>query len=219
MTKTKPGGARSTHHINHKVTQSAFRAFDYAGEAGHPLNWYVVINLRDETAQAAATAFGKILHKFRDWLTNKRKTVLGCPGPIYVYAFENPSGEHVHVNWVVHIPPGWEREFDKKLRGWIRKVQGPAEPYDLSIQPINQRYAKKLAKYVLKGTDPRYVDHFHLRDEHKPQGEVWGKRAGISQAIGRKARKKAGFHPGKRSYRPAGSATEKAGHVVDEAAI
>jgi hypothetical protein len=43
-------------------------------------------------------------------------------------------------------------------------------------------------KYIFKGTDPDYVQHFHLQELHAPQGVVHGKRAGISQAIAIKAR-------------------------------
>jgi hypothetical protein len=42
--------------------------------------------------QGAVTAFEKVRHKFRDWLTYRsKKAGLHLP-PVYVYVFENPDG-------------------------------------------------------------------------------------------------------------------------------
>jgi hypothetical protein len=192
---------RPTKHINRRVTQSAFRAFDFAAAENRALNTYVVLNLKDGPTGGAA-AFRQVRHKFRDWLTHKRQSGR-LPAeelkPSYVYALESPDG-HTHVNWAVHVPPPLEAEFKKKLSAWIKKVQGELRPFDLHIAPIKEKSAKRLAKYIMKGTDPLYVQHFHLQDVHAPQGEVWGRRAGVSQAIGIKARKRADFHPGRRHY-------------------
>jgi hypothetical protein len=192
---------RASDHINRRVTQSAFRAFDYAKVAGRPLNTYAVINLRDVAEQAAATAFERIRHKFRDWLGRRTRKAGQPVPPTYVFAFENPTG-HVHVNWAVHIPLHLAAEFQSKLHRWVEKVQGKVGPCDIDTQPINDAYAKRLAKYIFKGTDPLFVSHFHLQDVHEPQGKIWGRRAAISQAIGIRARKKAGFKPTRRPYIP-----------------
>jgi hypothetical protein len=103
----------------------------------------------------------------------------------------------MHVNWAIHIPAGMEAEFRRKLNHWLVRIQGPTQPTDINVQPIAARYAKRLAKYIFKGADPVYVRHFFLQDVHAPQGTVHGKRAGISQAIGIKARQRANFHPGR----------------------
>jgi hypothetical protein len=67
-------------------------------------------------------------------------------------------------------------------------------------------YEKRLAKYVVKGTDERSIRHFYLQDVHAPQGTIIGRRTGISRSIGAKARKLAKFHPGKRRpYVPVGA--------------
>lgn len=198
------GGARQTEHINRRVTQSGFRAFDYAAASRRPLNTYVVLHLRDTPTQSAETAFTRIRHKYRDWLAYRaRKTGEKVP-PVYVYVFENPEGR-LHVNWPVHVPTGCGDEFEQKLRSWVEKVQGVLGPRDLHIGPIDPQRAKRLAKYVFKGTDPLYVRHFHLQDVHAPQGVVYGRRAAISQAIGIRARQRANFHPGRRAYSPPNS--------------
>jgi hypothetical protein len=193
---------RETEHINRRVTQSAFRAFDYAKVAGQRLNTYVVINIRDKMECGATTAFEKIRHKFRDWLGRRTRMVGSHVPPIYVFAFENPNG-HIHVNWAVHIPESLAAEFAIKLHKWVEKVQGKVGPFDIHIQAIDAAYDKRLAKYIFKGTDPHFKHHFHLQDIHEPQGKIWGRRAAVSQAIGIRARKKADFKPFRRTYVPA----------------
>lgn len=184
------------------MSQSIFRAFDYAIAIGTPLNIYVVIVLIDRATKSAAAVFADIRQRYRNWLSYRLKKA-GREGeaPAYIYAIENPNGNH-HANWAVHIPPGLEQEFLAKLPRWIERAQGECRPYDLKACPIKQSHAKRLAKYIVKGTDPAFVDHFFLTDLAAPQGEVWGKRAGVSPSLGHSARKAAAFHPGRgRHYR------------------
>jgi hypothetical protein len=171
----------------------------------------VVINLRGDVSHDASTIFANIRERFRNWLAHKRKKDSRIPPPMGVHTFENPDG-HMHVNWVVHVPPGHEREFERKARRWVERAHGASEPFDVVIKPITHT-PKSLAKYILKGTDPRFVDHFFLGEVAAPQGEVWGRRAGISQAVGIRARKKAGFKPRRgRRYQPP-AITAPAGHA------
>ena len=205
-----------TIHVNRRVTQSGFRAFDYARACGRRLNTYVVVNLPDKAEQGAVTAFRRIRHKFRDWLANCAAKLGFRVPPTYVYVFENPDGS-MHVNWAVHVPAPLKCEFAKKLSAWVRKTLGrEPSPFDIKVKPIDDAYAKKLAKYIFKGTDPHYVTHFHLQDDHAPQGKVVGKRAGISPSVGIKARSKAGFHPGRRPYVPLPIRPATAGPCVVE---
>jgi hypothetical protein len=194
---------RVSTHINRKVTQSVFRGFDYSEARGTPFNFYVVINLHETPAVSASTIFKRIRHKWRDWLSHKTK---GAPvRPVYAFALEDPDGNHPHVNWTVHIPDELQAAFLERLPKWIMKSQGLCGPSDFIAQPTRAEFRKKLAKYVLKGTDPAFVDHFHLQQEHKPQGRVWGQRAGVSRAIGPAARHKANFRPTRRLYQGANS--------------
>lgn len=186
---------RLSTHINRRTTQSIFRAFDYAKAVGSPLNLYAVINLHETAAKSAATIFECIRHKYRDWLTYAtRHSVGGAMSPAYVFAMENPEGEHMHVNWVVHIPAHLRDEFIQKLARWVEKAQGVCGPFDVRVCPVKQDTAKQLANYIVKGTDPDYIDHFHLANVHVPQGEFWGKRAGISVSLGDAARKAANYN-------------------------
>lgn len=205
MTKNVGGKARSTQHINRRVTQSIFRAFDYAATIGRPINRYVVIHLDETDAACAATLFERIRHKYRDWLAyHDKHDTLPSGQPAYIYVFENPEGGQPHVNWGVHVPSHLLADFARKLPRWIEKVQGPLTPFTYHEQPIALMRAKRLAKYIVKGTDPEFLDHFYLREihaEHGAQGEVWGKRAGVSPSLGHAARRAAHFHPRRRRWK------------------
>lgn len=189
-------GYRATVHINRRVTQSIFRAFGYAAAIGLPLNLYVVINLHESAAKCAARIFADIRHRFRDWLYYRRRKGYGdTPRPAYIYALENPNDAHPHANWAIHIPPKLEAEFRRKLPQWVMKAQDVCGIYDCHVQPINQDYAKKLAKYIVKATDPAFIAHFHLGDEAADQGTIYGKRAGVSPSLGHAVRREADFRP------------------------
>jgi hypothetical protein len=188
-------------YIKRRVTQSIFRATDYAIEAGTPMNQYVVINFRETSKASAVTIFADIRHRYRDWLYYIRKTrpdIVGAE-PIYVYTLENPS-DNPHANWTLHVPPQLQKEFERKLPRWIEKAQGACGTADCHIEPVNLSYAKVLAKYIVKGTEPEFTAHFFLEKYDREQGIIYGKRAGVSQAIGRAVRAEAGFRPRRSRY-------------------
>lgn len=186
---------RPTHHINRRVSQSIFRAVDYAVFIGRALNLYVVLNLIDQDSASAATIFAKIRQKYRTWLRYRlRKEGRQLEAPTYIYALEAPDGHH-HVNWAVHVPEGLEEEFRERLPRWLKRAQGECRPHDVHVDPIRQSHVKRLAKYIVKGTDPTFIDHFFLGDCAAPQGLVHGKRAGVSPSLGHAARRAVGFRP------------------------
>lgn len=191
MTKNL-GATRQTHHINRRTAQSVFRAFDYAKEIGKPFNHFITLHLPESAQQGAATGFTKIRHKFRDWLNYQQLNP-----PIYVYAFETQKNGTPHVHWVAYIPPTLERLFKKKVEHWMKRVMGSVTEKAIDIRRIDQNHRnyKHLAKYMMKGVDPVFVDHFHLQKVHEPQGVFFGKRAGMSIAVGDAVRKAAKFKP------------------------
>ncbi|MEM9735028.1 MAG: hypothetical protein AAF908_00285 [Pseudomonadota bacterium] len=186
----------STLHIGRRAAENICHAFDYAKHIGRPLNTYVVVNLGDfATGLAATMAFERIRHKYRDWLSRKYAVTVGeKEPPRYVYTLEAPN-EHDHANWVVHIPPPFLKEFLKKLPRWVRRVTGNSRPFDIEVQTVDPETDKSLAKYVIKGTNEKYVEYLHLKAVAAPQGRIWGRRCGTSPSIGRTARKRAGFVP------------------------
>lgn len=192
---------RTSDFLNRKTTQTILHAFDYAKYVDRPLNTDVTLRLGCIETDHGHPAFDRIRHKCYCWLQRKQKQLHGhAEPPYYVFVFENPDGSDLHLHWVLHVPEELQKEFRRKLPGWVRKVLGtiPA-PGDVYAQAVNPYEDKTLAKYILKGTDPEYIDHFHLRDyaapegELIPQGAVSGRRAGASVALNRAVRKGAGF--------------------------
>jgi hypothetical protein len=196
MTKITLAGLRVSAFVNRRVTQSIFRAFDFGDSIDTPLNLYVFINLRERPEAAAATVFRRVRYKYCDWLNYRRRQGHALPPPAYVFTFEN-TGSLPHVNWVLHVPNGFRAEFERKLPGWVRRVQGACGSFDVRCKPVTHT-PKSLAKYIVKGTDPAFVDHFYPSAVHAPQGIVYGKRAGVSPALGKTARELVGFRPGPR---------------------
>lgn len=184
-------------YISRKTVQNIFRAFDFAAAARIPFNVYVVINIIETDAKSAATMFELVRHKYRDWLAYKARRLSVWMPPIYVYSFEAPTNPH--VNWVLRVPPRYLPEFQKKLPRWIERVQGPLRDFDLSIQIIQPDNGyKTLANYIVKGCHPSFVEHFYLSElhaQHGPQGEFFGKRAGVSPSLNKSARAAAGYDP------------------------
>ena len=103
---------QASQHIRRKVTQNAFRAFDYAAECGRPFELFAVITLRESVRYSAATIFQRVRRKFRNWINYKcNRAGLPQQTPAYVATFENPSGSSPHVNWALHVPPRYRSEF------------------------------------------------------------------------------------------------------------
>jgi len=186
-----------TDHIRRHTSENICHAVDYAKWLGVPLNKYVVLNLtyRDDGAVSAAEIFKKIRHKYRDWLINlRRRNGLTEVPAAYIYSLECPD-EMTHANWMLHVPRGFEEEFLRKLPQWVIRSKGALGPYDISVDEVDPKTDKRLAKYVIKGTDPTYVKYLHLEDVSAPQGRIYGRRASCSVSIGRAARDAAGFVP------------------------
>ena len=164
------------------------------------LNVYVVINLLETDAHAAATLFEMIRHKYRDWLSYRTRHIEGHIPPMYVFAFEADGGPH--VNWVLRVPPAFLDEFELKLSKWVTKVQ-VGRAFDVSVQRLERGGPyKSLASYICKGCDPAFIEHFHLTElqaAHGPQGSFWGKRAGVSPTLNKTIRDAYGYNPKRRT--------------------
>ena len=182
-----------TDFLNRHPAENICHAFDFAAWLGCPLNNYIVVNFASADEDQAGAIFRTIRHKYRDWLNRRTKQLYGeALSPMYVYTLENPNGM-AHCNWVLHVPPELQAEFDKKRVRWIARAHGNARPYDVKSRAVDPDTAKSLCKYIIKGTDSRFVGYLHLENYAAPQGRVWGRRAGTSPAISRAARKDAGF--------------------------
>jgi hypothetical protein len=201
---------RETRYISRKLVQNILRAFDYARARDMPLNVYVVINLIETDAYAAATLFEMIRHKYRDWLAYRTREIDGHIPPMYVFTFE--AANNPHVNWVLRVPPFLLDEFERKLPKWIEKVQS-FRPYDVNFQRLERGGTyKSLANYICKGCHPAFIEHFHLSElhaKHGDQGSFWGKRAGVSPSLNKSMRDAYGYNPRRRTIAGAARALPK----------
>ena len=190
------GRSRRSEHINRRVTQSIFRGFDYADHHGRAFNLYAVINLHETFSASPVTIMERVRHKFRGWHRRATKKLFGEHVPaFYAYSIENPNN-HAHANFAVHVAPQLVAQFIKLLPKWLLKSQGVCGEFDVDIQEIEEGTHKGVANYILKGTDPAFLDHFHLtdqREKHGDQGAVYGKRAGLSKYLDTAARNAANF--------------------------
>lgn len=199
MTKNAFRPRRISQHISRKVVQSIFRAFDFTSAKGSAFNLYAVINLTESAHAGAAAQFEAIRHKYRDWLTYHRRKGRQNLRPFYTFVFEAPDGHH-HVNWTLYIPTELHEEFRRKLAQWVRKACASHGPFDVHCQLITGKQ-KALAKYLMKGVDPTFVQHFHLGEVYAPQGAFMGKRAGMSPSLSKAARDAAGYDAKRRAFR------------------
>jgi hypothetical protein len=183
--------------IRKRQAQNILNAHNFAHFLGVPLNEYSTILLKDTIQQSSTTAYKRIMAKYGSWVAYKRKTgIIDCP-PIYIFTHENPR-DNPHVNICFHIPPAIYDDFKLKLPRWIEAVQGKLDCDTLKTQPIKKGDDTYVTKYIIKGIEPEYIDHFGLRrlhDEKGPQGTIYGQRAGFSRSLGPTAIDKADFHP------------------------
>lgn len=187
-----------SHSIKRKTAQTILQAFDFAKHIDRPLNQSVTIRMTGIPIEAGRETFETIRTRCYVWLKRKQKMTQGqAEAPYYTYAFENPDHADLHLHWVVHVPERYQTEFRRKLKRWVAKAFGrQPEQDEVHVRDVNPYEDKTLAKYILKGTDELYHNHFNLQKFATPgedQGLVIGRRAGASHALNREARRSAGF--------------------------
>jgi hypothetical protein len=126
-------------------------------------------------------------------------SVVGFAPPTHVFVRE---GNHVH--WKVHIPKELIDEFINLVPRWVTSLGNkgkpgprkrsektpPASDGVVNIRPVYNNVG--LRKYLLKGVNPADAFRFGIRHV-EPQGEVIGRRTGVSRSLGSGARKAAGY--------------------------
>ena len=135
-----------------------------------------------------------------DWLRTK--------GAEHAYIWVRESGdgkgEHVHILW--YVRPDLIREFARLERGWRKRLGAKRARGAFKSKPVGvsyrhgahqiqygQAYLTALAgvlSYIVKGAEPTAVEALGLT-QSEPGGELWGKRSGMSENIGRAARNRA----------------------------
>lgn len=158
-----------------------FNADAFARWRAAPLNVFITIAFV-HTAAGDAEA-NKTFARLRDCVGKSFARWGGEYSGLYV--FEAKGGLHVH--WAAHCPPSILPQFDQLLHRQLR-------PRSAAAILIRQRWRgerDRLMRYLVKGTD--WVTARRVKAWAMRQGIVDFKRCGISQSIGKAARRRAGF--------------------------
>lgn len=177
---------RSRSDIDHRQVRNILRAVTFAERQGRPLNLFVTLSLGHSACSVdrASSVFERLRdNHFTKWLRDMahRKHEPRWLPPLYVWSIENKPG-FPNVHWLVHVPATLRADFERKLCVWLTRLAGPL---DNSQRPIDVRSAPKpigAAKYLAKGIDPKYAKLYAI--DAIPQGLIYGKRAGVSKALG-----------------------------------
>ncbi len=171
---------------------------------GLPFNRMITVHW--EAAGVALADMARATGRFLDMLS---KTIARHsqmrPGECtaWLWMHENGPGKGGHCHMLAHVPPQLVPIIAKRQRRWLRSITG--NPYRkrvirsdpiggwLGMETINPaghevNLANALA-YVCKSAPQAILDSHGMQRRHEPGGPIIGKRCGISQNIGPKARK------------------------------
>lgn len=187
-----------TRGIGPRQAARAFHAVRFANDNGRALNLLITVDFTSlgiETEEAGRF-FQRLWQRVGRWWAYQRGK--GRPfGPFDCYAVhEHPEQGPRHVHWFVRAPDGARAELERIVRNRLEKMTGLA----CLGRALHFRDVEKpggVAKYTLKGIQPAYAEHFHMKASD--QGFIHGRRLAISRSIGVAARMNAGW---KRTRRP-----------------
>ncbi|WP_152608782.1 hypothetical protein [Croceibacterium mercuriale] len=185
---TKP----TTAAIGPKQAARAFHAVRFANDNGQALNLHVTINFRilGIVPDEAGELFREIWARVSRWYAYQRSKGRAF-GSFDAYAVhEHPEGGARNVHWVMRVPDGARAEVERVICERVGKLTS-LDCLGRAIHFQDVGAAGTLAKYTLKGIDPAYAAHFHMRAV--PQGFISGRRITISRSIGFAARQRAGW--------------------------
>jgi hypothetical protein len=172
----------------------------YTAEEHRALNRHTTVHFDAAGIPDPVAALRAYMKLARDWLRTQ-----GAPfAYIWVREAGEGKGEHAHI--LMHVPACFVAQFARRERGWRKRIGAkPARGAFLSTaigrsyrhsevgSQYGQTYTDALAGmigYLVKGAEPHAVKALGLT-RVEPGGELWGKRSGTSENIGRNARQRA----------------------------
>jgi hypothetical protein len=179
----------------------------FARQQGTPLGH--CLNFNCDLLGVQSDSFIKHFTKLAsDWLRPQ-----GIP-PTWNYMRENPGDNKPNVHLTMHIPPGVRKEFVSRQTSWALTASGRSrlrpksvvtryvgiergQPFRIITDDEYVDHAEVWFRYLLKGAEEWICDDLNMA--HHPQGEVIGRRLGMSENISAKARNAAGFAMSRRS--------------------
>jgi hypothetical protein len=189
-------GRRST-ALRLGEVRNIFAAAVFTQRNSLPLNRHTTIHFDAACIADPVASLRGYTKLARDWLRTK-----GAPfAYIWVRESGGRKGEHAHL--LMHVPANLVREFARRERGWRKRMGAKRALGAFHSTPVGrsylhaevgiqygQSYSDHLAEivgYLVKGAEPRAVKAFGLV-RVEAGGELWGKRTGMSENIGRAAR-------------------------------
>jgi hypothetical protein len=185
---------RRSRQINRKPGSNLWHAFNMAADRGLPFTLHVTLNFRHTacTPGAESVALSELIARhFAPWWRRPPRKLRLEPVGMYAYAWViEAAGGHTAAHWALHLPDNRLDDFLTRLPDWLASVTGG----NFDGQAIHHGSAYNpngLRLYMLKGVDPTYAAFCKI--EHRPQGEVVGKRSGFSRSLGPAARQREGY--------------------------
>jgi hypothetical protein len=169
----------------------------HARAIGLPFTRMVTVHW--EAAGVSLEGMAKATGRFLDLLTKTLSRHGRETAWLWVHEGGPDKGGHCHL--LVHVPAGLADLIARRQMGWLRRITG--KPYRARVirsKPIGLRLGLEKGNpdlhavnletalaYLLKGADPQAAPKFGLT-RLEPGGRVIGKRCGVSQNVGPKAR-------------------------------
>lgn len=183
---------KHTPWLTAKQAERIIDAAEFATWVGIPLNTTVTIHW----ALAGGPGKGnwsarqaRLFEHIRHWL-NRRGGEWAA-----VWTIEaGEKGKDVHVHFAMHLPSEIE---ENELRSYLLSQLQAEVNNVLEVRPVQywdgdgwiKGGLKGWLRYMLKGLDPKHYDTFSIsKKHHNTQGNVFGKRCGMTQNIGLSAR-------------------------------
>lgn len=167
--------------------RSLLHAERFARKALSPMDTMLTIDFSSALASSVQpyALFRKIWENTRRaWNYRvKQGTAKGSFDAVAVW--ECPPTGPIHVHWLLRWSPLDRDDLEKRIRRALKKLAPNMPDRCLKVQPATT--TSGIAKYMAKGIDAPYADHFFLK--HSPQGPIHHRRIIISRSLGPTARK------------------------------
>lgn len=205
--KGVPHGSLRPHRNGRRSTalrvsdcEKVLLAAEHAARIGKPLNRMLTVHFDAAGISDPVRATGQLLKLMGDWLRCNNSAITA----VWVREAGSAKGEHVHI--LLSIPPNKILAFNRLQRGWFKRIGAAWRKDVFKSRPIGGSHSLAFCElsthlykqaltgaldYLLKGADAQ-ARAAHNISKQGDGGELWGKRCGTTENIGRAARLRSG---------------------------
>ena len=199
-TERQKRGRRST-ALRTKDCENLILAARHAELIGAPLNRMLTVHFDAAGITDPVKATGRLLKLMGDWLRCNNTAITA----VWVREAGAEKGEHVHI--LLSVPPNKIGQFNQRQRTWFKRIGAAWKRGAYLSRPIGGSHSAAfnqvssclylqaltgVLRYVLKGADAK-ARGLHGLERNEYGGELWGKRCGTTENIGRTARLRSSF--------------------------